>query len=207
MFRRTVTIRFDEADARGVLFYGRVQALAHRVFEDFVVSELVERWEDWFESARVRRAHQARRGHVPSPDAPGTPVRRGAGGRARWASRRSRCGRRFVDRAGAGAGPLRRGAHRQGVRRPGDVEEDADPVSDPRPACSPTWRVSSTRRHLPSGVLGISSTQATRWIRSNGSRCVPAERPRATRRPPTVGRRPSARRQAIASTTSWPSRA
>ena len=50
MFRRTITIRFDEADARGVLFYGRVQALAHRVFEDFVVSELVERWEDWFES-------------------------------------------------------------------------------------------------------------------------------------------------------------
>ena len=51
MFRRTVTIRFDQADARGVLFYGRVQTLAHRVFEDFVVSELVERWEDWFESA------------------------------------------------------------------------------------------------------------------------------------------------------------
>ncbi len=50
MFRRTVTIRFDEADARGVLFYGRVQALAHRVFEDFVVAELVDRWEDWFES-------------------------------------------------------------------------------------------------------------------------------------------------------------
>ncbi len=50
VFTRTVTIRFDEADARGVLFYGRVQALAHRVFEDFVVSELVSRWEDWFES-------------------------------------------------------------------------------------------------------------------------------------------------------------
>ncbi len=50
MFRRTVTIRFDEADARGVLFYGRVQALAHRVFEDFVAAELVDRWEDWFES-------------------------------------------------------------------------------------------------------------------------------------------------------------
>jgi acyl-CoA thioesterase FadM len=50
VFRRTVTIRFDEADARGVLFYGRVQALAHRVFEDFAASELVERWEDWFES-------------------------------------------------------------------------------------------------------------------------------------------------------------
>jgi acyl-CoA thioesterase FadM len=45
-----VTIRFDEADARGVLFYGRLQAIAHRVFEDFVVSELVDRWEDWFES-------------------------------------------------------------------------------------------------------------------------------------------------------------
>lgn len=52
VFRRTVTIRFDEADARGVLFFGRLQALAHRVFEDFVVSELVERWEDWFESDR-----------------------------------------------------------------------------------------------------------------------------------------------------------
>ena len=50
VFTRTVTIRFDEADGRGVLFYGRVQALAHRVFEDFVVSELVDRWEDWFES-------------------------------------------------------------------------------------------------------------------------------------------------------------
>lgn len=52
VFRRTLTIRFDEADARGVVFYGRVQTLAHRVFEDFVVAELVDRWEDWFESAR-----------------------------------------------------------------------------------------------------------------------------------------------------------
>ena len=50
VFRRPVTIRFEEADARGVLFYGRLQALAHHVLEDFVVSELVERWEDWFES-------------------------------------------------------------------------------------------------------------------------------------------------------------
>jgi acyl-CoA thioesterase FadM len=49
-FRRPVTIRFEEADARGVLFYGRLQALAHHVWEDFVVSQLVERWEDWFES-------------------------------------------------------------------------------------------------------------------------------------------------------------
>jgi len=50
VFTRPVTIRFDEADARGVLFYGRVQTLAHRVFEDFVVAELVGRWEDWFEN-------------------------------------------------------------------------------------------------------------------------------------------------------------
>ena len=50
MFRRTITIRFEEADARGVLFYGRLQALAHHVWEDFVVSTLVDRWEDWFES-------------------------------------------------------------------------------------------------------------------------------------------------------------
>jgi acyl-CoA thioesterase FadM len=50
VFRRPVTIRFEEADARGVLFYGRLQALAHHAWEDFVVSELVERWEDWFET-------------------------------------------------------------------------------------------------------------------------------------------------------------
>jgi acyl-CoA thioesterase FadM len=49
-FRRPVTVRFEEADARGVLFYGRLQALAHRAWEDFVVSEVVDRWEDWFES-------------------------------------------------------------------------------------------------------------------------------------------------------------
>lgn len=49
-FTRTVTIRFDEGDPRGILFYGRVQELAHRVFEDFIVAELVDRWEEWFEA-------------------------------------------------------------------------------------------------------------------------------------------------------------
>lgn len=47
-FVRTVVVRFDEGDPRGILFYGRVQELSHRVFEDFVVSELVEQWKDWF---------------------------------------------------------------------------------------------------------------------------------------------------------------
>src|SRR5512143_1139806 len=47
-FTCTITVRFDEADARGILFYGRLQELAHRVFEDFVASEVVARWEDWF---------------------------------------------------------------------------------------------------------------------------------------------------------------
>jgi acyl-CoA thioesterase FadM len=47
-FRRTVTVRFDEADARGILFYGRIQELAHRVYEEFVVAELVDSWEQWF---------------------------------------------------------------------------------------------------------------------------------------------------------------
>lgn len=50
-FTRTVTVRFDEGDPAGILFYGRVQELAHRVFEEFVVSELVERWEGWFGAA------------------------------------------------------------------------------------------------------------------------------------------------------------
>lgn len=47
-FTRTVTVRFDEADPAGILFYGRILELAHRVFEEFVVSEVVGRWEDWF---------------------------------------------------------------------------------------------------------------------------------------------------------------
>jgi len=47
-FSRVVTVRFDEGDPRGILFYGRVQELAHRVFEEFVVAELVARWEDWY---------------------------------------------------------------------------------------------------------------------------------------------------------------
>jgi acyl-CoA thioesterase FadM len=50
VFRRTIAIRFEEADPRGVLFYGRLQVIAHHVWEEFVVSQLVERWEDWFES-------------------------------------------------------------------------------------------------------------------------------------------------------------
>jgi acyl-CoA thioesterase FadM len=47
-FTRTIAVRFDEADARGILFYGRLHELAHRVFEDFVSAEVVARWEDWF---------------------------------------------------------------------------------------------------------------------------------------------------------------
>ncbi|HEY3383986.1 MAG TPA: thioesterase family protein [Vicinamibacterales bacterium] len=47
-FSRPVTIRFDEADARGILFYGRLHTVAHRVFEEFVVAEVVDRWDDWF---------------------------------------------------------------------------------------------------------------------------------------------------------------
>jgi acyl-CoA thioester hydrolase/1,4-dihydroxy-2-naphthoyl-CoA hydrolase len=47
-FTRPVKIRFDEGDPRGILFYGRLQELSHRVFEEFVLAELVARWEDWF---------------------------------------------------------------------------------------------------------------------------------------------------------------
>jgi acyl-CoA thioesterase FadM len=50
-FTRTIAVRFDEADARGILFYGRVHELAHRVFEDFVATEVAGRWEDWFLSS------------------------------------------------------------------------------------------------------------------------------------------------------------
>jgi acyl-CoA thioesterase FadM len=47
-FRHSVTVQFDEADARGILFYGRIHILAHRAFEAFVATEVVARWEDWF---------------------------------------------------------------------------------------------------------------------------------------------------------------
>jgi acyl-CoA thioesterase FadM len=47
-FRHPVTVPFDEADPRGILFYGRIHILAHRAFEEFVVGRVVPRWEDWF---------------------------------------------------------------------------------------------------------------------------------------------------------------
>ena len=46
--RYPITVHFDEADPRGILFFGRILPVAHRVFEDFVVPALVARWEDWF---------------------------------------------------------------------------------------------------------------------------------------------------------------
>ena len=47
-FRHTLTVQFDDADPRGILFYGRIHILAHRAFEAFVATEVVARWEDWF---------------------------------------------------------------------------------------------------------------------------------------------------------------
>ena len=52
-FSRTVTIAFADADPAGILFYGRLLGIAHRVFEEFVVSELAGRWEDWYANAEV----------------------------------------------------------------------------------------------------------------------------------------------------------
>lgn len=46
--RVPITVHFDEADARGVLFFGRILTLAHQAFETFVVPQLVDRWDDWF---------------------------------------------------------------------------------------------------------------------------------------------------------------
>lgn len=48
-----ILVHFDEADPRGVLFFGRVLTLAHRVFEEYVVPQLVPRWEDWFTSEEL----------------------------------------------------------------------------------------------------------------------------------------------------------
>ncbi|MBP1636588.1 MAG: hypothetical protein H6Q10_3162 [Acidobacteria bacterium] len=46
--RFPITVHFDEADPRGILFFGRILTLAHQAFEAFVVPRLVPRWEDWF---------------------------------------------------------------------------------------------------------------------------------------------------------------
>jgi acyl-CoA thioesterase FadM len=46
-----MTVRFEEADPRGILFFGRILALAHRAFETIAVPQLVPRWEDWFLSS------------------------------------------------------------------------------------------------------------------------------------------------------------
>ncbi len=47
-FRRPLTIRFDEADPCGILFFGRIFEVVHRVFEDFVISALGIGWNEWF---------------------------------------------------------------------------------------------------------------------------------------------------------------
>ncbi|MBP7571729.1 MAG: acyl-CoA thioesterase [Acidobacteria bacterium] len=51
--RVPVQVHFDEADPRGVLFFGRILTLAHRLFEEHVVPRLVTRWEDWFASEEL----------------------------------------------------------------------------------------------------------------------------------------------------------
>jgi acyl-CoA thioesterase FadM len=48
--REPITVHFDEADPGGILFFGRVLTLAHRVFETVVVPRLVPEWDDWFRS-------------------------------------------------------------------------------------------------------------------------------------------------------------
>lgn len=59
-YTEAVTIRFDQGDPAGILFYGRLQELSHRVFEAFLAKEVVDRWEGWFKSADfivpIRRA-------------------------------------------------------------------------------------------------------------------------------------------------------
>ena len=60
MFRRPVTIRFDQADPAGVLFYARVLELAHHLYEEFVSAELGVPWAEWFldpsRAVPIRRA-------------------------------------------------------------------------------------------------------------------------------------------------------
>ncbi len=84
VFRRPVTVRFEEADARGILFYGRVQTLAHHLFEDFVVSEIVPRWEDWFQNERVMTPIKHAEATFHRPMLPGRQYRRRGDRRADW---------------------------------------------------------------------------------------------------------------------------
>jgi acyl-CoA thioesterase FadM len=60
MYRRPVTIHFDQADPAGVLFFARLLEVAHRVYEGFVTDELGTSWASWFRDASlvvpIRRA-------------------------------------------------------------------------------------------------------------------------------------------------------
>ncbi len=136
MFRRTITIRFEEADARGVLFYGRLQALAHHVWEDFVVSTLVNRWEDWFESqdfvAPIKHAEATyhrplRPGHSYLAELTVAKVGESS----------LEVVTRFLDESGSEPVVCARNAGGEGDGGPGYLEEDPDPVSDPGTAPLP----------------------------------------------------------------------
>ncbi len=48
MFTTPITVRFHEADFRGILFFGRILQLAHTAYEEFVVAELGLTWDEWF---------------------------------------------------------------------------------------------------------------------------------------------------------------
>lgn len=58
-FETTVTIRFEDADPAGIVFYPRAIALAHGVIED-LIRETALGWHGWFENhglaAPVRHA-------------------------------------------------------------------------------------------------------------------------------------------------------
>ena len=58
-FQRELTIRFDDADPAGVVFYPRAVALAHGVVEDMIRGSSLG-WDAWFASpahaAPLRRA-------------------------------------------------------------------------------------------------------------------------------------------------------
>ena len=45
------TIRFDQADPAGIMFFGQVFFLAHEAFEKFVISTGFS-WEEWFANSK-----------------------------------------------------------------------------------------------------------------------------------------------------------
>ncbi|MCB0340967.1 MAG: acyl-CoA thioesterase [Pseudobdellovibrionaceae bacterium] len=51
IFKKDFTVRFDQADPAGILFFGQAFFIAHQTIEEFV-NHLGIEWKDWFQNGQ-----------------------------------------------------------------------------------------------------------------------------------------------------------